>query len=150
MRVDTSGLDEIIEQMAQMGQLSGEAARAMLRSGANEVQREMIMAIKRGQHVATGDMVEGVGQTNARERGTALQVEIYPQGRGSSGVKNATKLFILHHGRSGKREIKATNIVDTVMKKGTPRAERTMANVWERFMKTGRVPDVKKLKKGQE
>lgn len=150
VRVDTSGLDEVIQQMKQMHETSGKAARAMLTAGANEFQREWINAAIRNKHVKTGDMKDSVASTGVRDRDGALSSEIYPQGTGRTGVSNALKAYVLHWGRAGKRTIPASQWVEEVEHKATPKATEVMADVWGEFVQTGKVPKVQKLEQGQK
>lgn len=150
MRVDTSGLDEIIQQMKQMHEMSGKAARAMLTAGANEFQREWIRAAVRNKHVATGDMKDSVTSTPISDADGALETSIYPKGTDRKGVSNAVKAYVLHWGRVGKRTIPASQWVEEVEHKATPKATEVMADVWGEFVKTGKVPKVQKLEQGQK
>lgn len=149
MKVETSGIDEVLDAMGRMQQLTGDTAKAMLRAGGNVLQREWISEAERLRHVKTGDMLKSVGQTNPKDKG-GLQVDIYPQGKGRKGVRNSVKAFVLHYGRDGKRPIQADHWVDGILQKATDESNAAMADVWGRFIATGNVPVVKKIRKGQK
>lgn len=150
MRIETSGLDEIIEHMKQMGEMSGKAARAMLTAGANEFQREWINAAARHKHVQTGDMRDSVAATNASDKSGALETTIYPQGTDRKGVSNALKAYVLNWGRTGRRYFPASKWVEDIEHKATPKAHSVMADVWGEYVETGKVPKVQKLEQGQK
>lgn len=154
MRIETTGIDEVIKQMGRMQQLTGETAEAMLKAGGNVFQREWITQAHRKKHVRKKDMVQSVGYSKAKDKGRGLQVDIYPQGKDRKGVRNSVKAFVLHHGRkplaNGKDGITADEWVDDVVKNATDDSNTAMANVWGEFIATGNVPVVKKLKKGQK
>lgn len=150
MRIETSGLDEIIEHMKQMGEMSGKAARAMLTAGANEFQREWINAAARHKHVQTGDMKDSVTSTSISSEDGALETSIYPKGTDRKNVSNAVKAYVLHWGRFGKRTIKASKWVEDIEHKATPKAHSVMTDVWGEYVETGKVPKVQKLEQGQK
>ena len=122
----------------------------MLRAGGNVFQREWISEAQRLRHVRTGDMLASIGQTNPKDKGGGLQVDIYPQGKGRKGVRNSVKAFVLHYGRAGKRPIKEDYWVDSILQNATDESNAAMADVWGRFIATGNVPVVKKLRKGKK
>lgn len=150
VKVSTTGIDEVLNQMGKMQQLTGETAKAMLRAGGNVFQRQWMTQAERARHVRTGDMLRSIGQTNPRDKGGGLQIENYPQGKGRSGVRNSVKAFVLHHGRKGRAKIQGDRWVDDVVQSATEEANTAMANVWGQFITTGKAPVVKKLPKGKK
>lgn len=154
MKVETTGIDEVLKQMGKMRQLTGKTAEAMLRAGGNVFQREWIAEAERRRHRKSGAMIKSVGFSKPRDKGNGLQVDIYPQGKDERGTRNSVKAFVLHHGRKAGPdrigEIKADEWVDSVVEKATPESNAAMADVWGRFVSTGDVPAVKKLRKGQK
>lgn len=154
MKVSTTGIDKVLEQMGRMQQLEGPTAEAMLRAGGNVLQREWISEARRLRHVDTGDMIKSIGFSKPRDKGSGLQVEVYPQGKGRTGVRNSVKAFVNHYGRSalrnGKGEIEGDKWVEKVVANATDESNAAMDNVWGQFIATGDVPNVKKLRKGQK
>ena len=150
MRVEVDGLDQVIDQMARMGELTGKAARAMLKAGANETQREWIATIKRMGHVRTGDMWRAVAATRVRKKGGLLETAVYPQGSSTKGVHkkqttaNALKAYVIHHSRPG------DGMVDKITKNAAPDVEQAMGNVWGEFVNTGKVPKVQAKGMGED
>lgn len=154
VRIETTGIDEVLEQMGKMQQLTGDAAKAMLNAGGNVFQRYWIAEAMKHGHKKTGDMIKSIGFSKAKDRGSGLQIDIYPQGKGRTGVRNSVKAFVLHHGRKTgpdkKGEIKADEWVKDVVSDATDESNAAMAKVWGQFIATGDVPAVKKLRKGQK
>lgn len=150
MRVEVDGLQEAIDQMARMGEMTGKAARAMLKAGANEMQREWIKTIKRMGHVQSGDMWRAVAATNPRKKGGVLETAVYPQGTSTKGkvkkqtTTNALKAYVIHHTRPGDQ------MVTKISQKAAPEAEQAMGNVWGEFVKNGKVPKVQAKGMGEE
>lgn len=154
MRVETTGIDEVMEHMAKMQQLTGETAKAMLNAGGNVFQKWWITEAMQHGHKRTGDMIKAIGFSKPKDRGNGLQVDIYPQGKGRTGVRNSVKAFVLHHGRNalrnGKGKIEGDEWVKDVVNDATDESNAAMAKVWGQFITTGDVPVVKKLRKGQK
>lgn len=156
MRVETTGIDEVMEHMAKMQQLTGETAKAMLNAGGNVFQKWWIVEAMQHGHKSKngGDMIKSIGFSKPKDRGNGLQVDIYPQGKGRTGVRNSVKAFVLHHGRNalrnGKGKIEGDEWVKDVVNDATDESNAAMAKVWGQFITTGDVPVVKKLRKGQK
>lgn len=154
MRIETSGIDEVMEHMARTQQLTGETAQAMLNAGGNVFQKWWITEALQHGHKRSGDMVKSIGYGKAKDKGSGLQVDIYPQGKGRTGVRNSVKAFVLHHGRNalrnGKGKIDGDEWVKDVVLDATDESNTAMAQVWGQFIATGNVPVVKKLRKGQK
>lgn len=144
VKVSTTGIDKVIDEMARRQQLTGEAAVAMLRAGGNVFQREWMQEADRLRHRRTGDMIKSISATNPKDKGDGLQVDIYPQGKNRKGTRNSLPAFVIHHARPGDKW------VDGVVEKATDESNDAMADVWGKFIETGNVPNVKKLRKGQK
>lgn len=156
MNIETTGLDELIKDMKRLQALSGEAAMNVIRAGANELQRGWLDEAKRFRHIHTGDMVKGISYSKPKDKGKGLQADVYPMGYGrprgkkKERTKNNVKAFVLHHGRDGKRPIKADKWVEAVAENAGPKAQEAMADTWGKFIETGTVPNVPKLQKGKK
>lgn len=156
MKLNVSGIDAIVEDMKRMHQLSGEAAKAVLYAGGNELQRAWIDEAQRRNHIRSGDMLKSIGQTRIRTIEGGLRLDVYPQGnsrpRGKKNVKtkNAVKAFVLHYGREGKRPIKGDKWVEKLLENSTGKTNSAMADTWGKFVQTGTVPNVTQLKKGKK
>lgn len=150
VKMEVSGMDELVEQMGKMQQLTGDVAKTMLRAGGNVMQREWINEIERLNHIRTHDMVNSISTSNPKNKGQGLEIETYPKGTGKKGVRNTVKAFVLNNGREGKRPIKADHFVEKISEKAEKETTETMADVWGKFIATGAVPNVKKLSKGKK
>lgn len=154
VRIETTGIDEVLDHMARTQQLTGETAKVMLIAGGNVFQKWWIIEAMQHGHKRSGDMVKSIGFSKAKDKGSGLQVDIYPQGKGRKGVRNSVKAFVLHHGRNGlkdgKGKIDGDEWVKDVVLDATDDSNAAMANVWGKFIETGEVPNVKKLRKGQK
>ena len=98
----TSGdlIDDIAKELEQLGEdVSGQLGQDMLDEGAEIIKFNWIKSIKNHNHIDTGDMVNSVGVA----KGTKAKKfrDVYPQGKDSTGVRNAEKAFIAHYGKSG-------------------------------------------------
>lgn len=149
MKIETTGIDEIIDQMGKMQQLTGDVAQAMLQAGGNVFQREWISEAEKRNHRKTGYMIKTIGFGKPKTKSGTLQVEVYPQGygkpQGKKGTRtsNSVKAFVLHNGRGGSRPIKADKWVESVVQNATDESNQAMADVWGKFIATGDVPAVK-------
>lgn len=160
VRIETTGIDEVLEQMGKMQQLTGDVAQAMVRAGGNVLQRAWIAEAERRKHRKSGKMIENIGFGKPKTKDGTLQVEVYPQGygnpqgKGGTRTRNSVKAFVLHHGRKAGPdrigEIKADNWVDSIVAKASDESNQAMADVWSKFIATGNVPVVKKLSKGKK
>ena len=134
------GLDDVIRDMARMGEKSGDAAKAMLFAGAEKVKSAWRSAVESHGLVDTGDMLESIGYARkTKEIGDALSIDIYPQGTDRKGVRNAEKAFILHYGTSSRP---GTRFVDDADRMSEAEAIPAMEAVWGQFIETGSVPNV--------
>lgn len=144
--METSGIDEVIKQMGEMQQLTGDVAKNMLRAGGNVMQKAWIDEANRNGYKRTGAMIASISQTNPIEKGTGLQIEVYPKGTDRNKTRNSVKAFVLHHGRKGRGVIQGSRWVDKVIKNAANDTNKAMADVWGQFIATGNVPTVKKMR----
>jgi len=131
-RFRTEGLDELIEDMAAMGQSTGELADEMLFAGAEEVRKAWKISIKKHNHIDSGAMLESVNYSrNAKKIGDIKSVEIYPQGRDKKGVRNAEKAFVLNYGTS---KIKGSHFVDDADDIAGPMVENRLRDIFDKWL----------------
>ncbi len=130
------GLDETVEQMIRMGQLTGHVADEMLMAGADEMKIAWQNAITMYDHIDTGDMKRKVGYNKMPKSVMESKklLEIYPQGKDKQGTRNAEKAFVLHYGKS--RE-DGSHFVDKAETDGEPKAAAAMEARWDRFIEKG-------------
>ena len=137
-RFDVEGMDEIIRQMKAMGEMTGQAAAAMLMAGAKEVQEAWREAAEEHGHRDTGQMIESIGfAKRPKTAGDMLYIDIYPQGKNSGGVRNAEVAFVLHYGTS---KMPGSGWIDDADRISGPRVTSAMETIWAEFLATGKVP----------
>lgn len=133
-RIEMSGLDETIESMKRLGEMTGETAREMLLAGAEEVKLAWQAAAQDHGLKDTGDMIASIGyQKKPKSVEGVLTLDIYPRGKDRRGVRNAEKAFINHFGSSS---IEATHWVDDASEYGEEKATAAMISVWDQFIAT--------------
>lgn len=137
-KMQITGLDEVTEQMKNMGQLSGRVADEMLMAGSAEMVPAWKNAIQRYGHVKTGTMLNSVKPTKIKNRPAGKELYVYPQGYDRNNRKkptrNAEKAFVLHYGR---RNMDASHFVDAAEIEGEPKATKAMVKRWDEFIEKG-------------
>ena len=131
-RFDVSGLDETIEDMKRLGQMTGQTADAMLMAGAEEVRKAWRQSAEEHRHRDTGDMIASIGfSRKPKEIGSIRTIDIYPQGKDKRNIRNAEKAFILHYGTT---KIRGSRWVDDADKISEQTVVPAMIRVWEQFL----------------
>ena len=131
-RFDVSGLDETIEEMKRLGQMTGQTADAMLMAGAEEVRKAWRQSAEEHRHRDTGDMIAAIGfARKPKEIGSIRTIDIYPQGKDKRNIRNAEKAFILHYGTT---KIRGSRWVDDADKISEQTVVPAMIRVWEQFL----------------
>lgn len=131
-RFDVSGLDETIEEMKRLGQMTGQTADAMLMAGAEEVRKAWRQSAEEHRHRDTGDMIASIGfARKPKEIGSIRAIHIYPQGKDKRNIRNAEKAFILHYGTT---KIRGSRWVDDADKISEQTVVPAMIRVWEQFL----------------
>ena len=131
-RFDVSGLDETIEEMKRLGQMTGQTADAMLMAGAEEVRKAWRQSAEEHRHRDTGDMIASIGfARKPKEIGSIRSINIYPQGKDKRNIRNAEKAFILHYGTT---KIRGSRWVDDADKISEQTVVPAMIRVWEQFL----------------
>lgn len=131
-RFDVSGLDETIEDMKRLGQMTGQTADAMLMAGAEEVRKAWRQSAEEHRHRDTGDMIASIGfSRKPKEIGSIRSIDIYPQGKDKRNIRNAEKAFILHYGTT---KIRGSRWVDDADKISEQTVVPAMIRVWEQFL----------------
>lgn len=131
-RFDVSGLDETIDDMKRLGQMTGQTADAMLMAGAEEVRKAWRQSAEEHRHRDTGDMIASIGfARKPKEIGSIRSIDIYPQGKDKRNIRNAEKAFILHYGTT---KIRGSRWVDDADKISEQTVVPAMIKVWEQFL----------------
>ena len=121
--IKTTGIDEMAEKLARIGQLTGDVAEEMLTAGAQEVSEGIKTAIKKYDLVDTGAMLKAVraDKRPKKESSGTMYVDIYPRGKDRKGVRNAEKAFVAHYGKKGQNATHFMNYAEEIS------AEKTIA-----------------------
>ena len=131
-RFDVSGLDETIEEMKRLGQMTGRTADAKLMAGADEVRKAWKRSAEEHRHRDTGDMIASIGfPRTPKDVGSIRTIDIYPQGKDKRNIRNAEKAFILHYGTT---KIRGSRWVDDADKISEQTVVPAMIRVWEQFL----------------
>lgn len=139
-RLELEGLDETIEAMKQMGELSGKTAKAMLMVGAAWIAQGLEKAAKREGHKDSGDMIASIGyNASPKYVEDVPTIQVYARGSDREGVGNMDKAFVNNFGTS---KLDATHWWEEGEAEAEPRAIAGMVEVWDEFVITGRVPQV--------
>lgn len=134
-RFDTSGIDDLIEEITRLGDAGKEVGDEMLLAGAEEVKRAWEISVGRHGHRDTGDMIKSIGfPRKPKDVGGIRSIDIYPQRKDRKGVRNAEKAFILHYGSSS---IPASHWVDDADEEAGPRVQDAMEKVYDKFLNGG-------------
>lgn len=145
-RFDTSGFDDLIDDIAAMGDEADEMVDEMLMASAEEVKIAWQKAAEMHDLKDTGDMIASIGYPRKPKKiGDVKEIDIYPQGKDRKGQRNAEKAFILHFGtvsakaqaRRKKKKysgpgIPATHWVDDADDIAGPRVEARMRDIYDK------------------
>lgn len=137
-RFDTSGMDDLINDMERMGQNTGPVAEAMTMAAAEIIKGCWQRSAEEHGLRDTGAMIASIGYPSAPTNfGDALGIDVYPQGRDQKGTRNAEKAFIQHYGSS---RTPATYFVDDADAYSEEIVPEVMQAMWDEFLETGRIP----------
>lgn len=144
-RFSTDGLDDLINDLKVMGELSGEMAEEMLLAGAEEVKQAWRKAAKMHKHLLTEQMFNSIDYSRKPKLVSDMKIiDIYPQGMStytiSNGkkyarqdpVRNAEIAFIKNYGTS---KHPGSHWVDTADELSAEPVEKAMREVYEKKMK---------------
>ncbi len=139
-RFDTTGLQELINDMRRMGEAAEPVAQAMTAAAAEEITAAWKSAAEEHDLRDTGAMIESIGYPDGVQRlGSTFAADIYPQGKDGSGTRNAEKAFILNY---GSKKIPPTYWVDEADKRSAETVQTRLEEMWGEFLETGQVPAV--------
>lgn len=139
-RFDTSGLQDLINDMRKMGDAAKPVARVMTLAAADEIRTAWKNTATQYGLIDTGAMVESIGYpAEPTDLGGAFAIDVYPQGTDASGTRNAEKAFILHYGSS---RIQPTYWVDEADKNAEEPVQARLEGIWGEFLETGQVPEI--------
>ena len=134
----TDGLDEVFRAVTSVGEDTGRLTDDMLLAAAEVVREEWRRSAGEHGHRYTGSMIESIGYARKPTKVSDVKsIAIYPQGKDKRGTRNAEKAYILHHGTKSKRGdkgIKGSGWVDEAEEAAGPKVERTMLEIYEKYL----------------
>ena len=134
-RFDTSGIDDIINEITRLGDAGKEVGDEMLMAGAEEVKRAWKDSAEKHELRDTGDMINSIGFPKQPKNVKGIRtIDIYPQGKDRKGVRNAEKAFVLEYGTSS---IPATHWVTEADENAGPMVQDAMEKIWDGFLRKG-------------
>ncbi len=131
-RFDTSGIDDIIDEIIRLGDAGKVVGDKMLLAAAKEVKGAWWESAQKHDLRDTGDMINSIGHAKKpKDVGGVRTIDIYPQGKDRKGVRNAEKAFILHYGSSS---IPSSHWVDDADEEAGPRVQDAMEKIFDDFI----------------
>lgn len=127
----SEGLDDIIQQMKELGELAGETADQMLMAGADKMVSQWKWEIKDARHIDSGAMINSITHDKRPTKFISREISIYAKGK-SDGVSNAVKAFMTHFGTS---KTPGSHWVDNAEKHAVNKVTRAMSEIWDKELK---------------
>jgi HK97 gp10 family phage protein len=135
-RFDTSGIDDIIDEVTRLGDAGREVGDKMLMAAAEEVKDAWRASARKHNLKDTGDMIESIDYAKKpKDVGGVREIDIYPQGKDRKGVRNAEKAFIHEYGSSS---TKAKKWVTKADEASGPKVQAAMEREYDKFLNGGR------------
>lgn len=138
-RFDTSGLDNLITQMYQMGEQAGDVADDMLMSSAEIVKKCWKRAALQAGHKITGGLIDSIGYPRKPKGIKGIKtIDIYPQGnsptakeKGGKPARYAAIAFRIHYGTS---KHPGSRFIDNADAMSAKPVEENMKKKWNNFL----------------
>ena len=145
MSIKTTGFNDFFDDMKSFGEDIDSIAESMLEAGAEVTVAEWKKGIQEEHHrivnphgkgyiekngyIDTGDMEKSVESSKLKN---ARAAEIYPRGKDRKGVRNATKAYVLHY---GKTTLPGSRFVDKIEDKAAPEVYDAMGKIMDDYLK---------------
>ena len=130
-RISSAGLDDLFTDLRALGDRAPEVTERMVEAGAEVVAEHWRQSAESAGLRDTGDMIASIRPANPKKGNNATSREVYPQGTGRNGTRNAEKAFINHYGTS---RIKPTYFVDAAEQSAESPMTDAMRAVWDSFI----------------
>lgn len=137
--IKITGMDDLADELAKMGQMTGDLADAMLKAGVVPVVERRREEAEKRKHRDTGQMIANIKADRKVYQNPQgfKEMTVYSRGTDSKGVRNAEKEFILHY---GSRKMGGDHWVDDANAKAETQALAAMTNIFDHFTEKGVVP----------
>lgn len=135
MKCDIEGLDSIIDDLKAIEEDTEAIAEEMLEAAGEVMEEAWKEEVTRRKFILSGSMRDSVKSKVLLKK---RYVETYPQKKDKKGTSNATKAFVLHHGRGkggSKGAIRATYFVNDIQEQGGAKAQVAMRDVLDKHLK---------------
>lgn len=133
-RFNTSGLDDIINQMRALGQDTGPVAEEMVVASVEAIREEWRKSAEAHGHIDSGDMIASITYSpSTTVMGSIKSRDVYPQGNDHKGVSNATKAFVLHYGKSTKA---GSHWVDDADDNSSAPVQAVCEEIWDNYLQS--------------
>lgn len=128
------GLQELADEIAKRGQVSGDLMERMLRSAADIVTESVKNSVSSHGLIDTGALQRSIGPGTVTVYSDSGTVEVWPQGsatRHGQTERNATVGFIQEYGRSyGKKRRAGVGFMAEGVDSSADRAVESMIAIW--------------------
>jgi hypothetical protein len=132
-RVETTGLDEIIKQMAELGELDNDITDRLVFAGAKIIKEKWKSIIRSQRLIKTGSMLASiVFPKKTKTTGDGTYIDVSPSGTDENGTRNALKAAILNYGNS---EIPGSFFIDMAELAAEPETETVTQFMWDEYLK---------------
>jgi HK97 gp10 family phage protein len=124
------GLDEVIQDMMRHEKAAEEAIPKMLKAGAEILVKTQQAEAQSMKIRDTGDLIGSIAATPIKKSGMDSYGDVYPQGTGRNGTRNAEKGFIAEYGTS---KIPARPWMRTANKKCADEVLEKQKEIWDKY-----------------
>jgi HK97 gp10 family phage protein len=130
-RMSAQGFDNIFAELRALGDGAPAVTEKMVEAGAEVVAESWKTTAESRGLRETGEMIASIAPANPKKGNNATSREVYPQGVGSNGTRNAAKAYIAHYGTSRQ---KPTYFVDEAERSAEEPMNEAMEAVWDDFI----------------
>jgi hypothetical protein len=128
------GIDELIADLEKVTDLSGDAMESMLDAEAAVVTKAHKKELESLGLRRTGQLIASVAEGNRSQRGFSHEIDVWPQGTRSNGVRNAEVGFILEYG-APKKHLPALNWMKSANEGCEDEAVEAASDAYDKFLK---------------
>jgi HK97 gp10 family phage protein len=126
--MQTEGLDELISQLEESGELLGDAADEILLEGARIYREAWISSARIAVKTNPSEMIASISASGKpRTVKGVRKISVYPMGKNDKGVRNAYIAFVHNYGSS---RYAGSRFVETAEKNGTAQFEKAAEDIW--------------------
>lgn len=129
---NTSGIEDIINQMSRLGIESGPVAEEMCIAACEEIKDAWKSSAEKHGLRDTGALIDSIDYKKKPTRaGDIIYNDILPKGKDAKGTSNAKKAFILNFGT---HKIPPTYWVDEAEENAGSKVQERIERIWNDFL----------------